>query len=65
MLVLSRKLGEEIVIGDGIRVIVTAIERNKVRIGVVAPPDVRVDREEVYRRLQEFAAPAGIEAVAS
>jgi carbon storage regulator len=55
MLVLSRKLGETIVISDCIKVTVTAIDGNKVRLGIEAPPEVRIDREEVLRRLQEFA----------
>ena len=58
MLVLTRKVGESIVIGGGIRVTVTAIDGNKVRLGIEAPPEVRVDREEVARRLREFAADA-------
>jgi carbon storage regulator len=55
MLVLSRKVGEAIVIGGGVRVTITSINGNKVRIGVEAPPEVRVDREEVARRVREFA----------
>jgi carbon storage regulator len=57
MLVLTRKIGEAIVIDGGIRVIVTAIKGDKVRIGIEAPPDVRVDREEIHRRLAEFDEP--------
>ena len=56
MLVLTRRIGEEIVIGGTIRVTVTSVKGDKVRIGVSAPPNVRIDREEVHRRLQEFAA---------
>ncbi len=55
MLVLTRRIGEEIVIGGNIRVTITAIKGDKVRIGVSAPPDVRVDRAEVHARRQEFA----------
>ena len=51
-----------IVISDSIRVTIIAIQGNKVRIGIDAPPDVRVDREEVARRIQEFAAPRLVEA---
>ena len=50
MLVLSRRLGEEIVIDGNIRVTVVAIKGDKVRLGVSAPEWVAVDREEVYRR---------------
>jgi carbon storage regulator len=51
MLVLSRKLGEEIIIDDHIRVTVVAIHGNQVRLGISAPPDVAVHREEVYRQI--------------
>jgi carbon storage regulator len=64
MLVLTRKVGETIIIGGGIRVTVTAIDGNKVRLGIEAPPEVRVDREEVARRLREFASDAAAEPVA-
>lgn len=50
MLVLTRHIGEEIVIDGDIRISVTAIEGRKVRIGVTAPPCVRVDRAEVHVR---------------
>jgi carbon storage regulator len=57
MLVLTRQIGQEIIINGNIRVTVTSIKGDKVRIGIVAPPEVRIDREEVHRRLQEFAEP--------
>lgn len=47
MLVLSRKKDERILIGDGVVVQVIEVRGDKVRIGIVAPPDVAVDREEV------------------
>lgn len=52
MLVLTRRVGEEIVIGGDIRVTVTAIHGGKVRLGVTAPHVVRVDRHEVHIRRQ-------------
>ena len=55
MLVLTRRVGEEIVIDGGIRITVNAVQGEKVRIGVTAPPDVRVDRAEVHLRRSEFA----------
>lgn len=55
MLVLTRKIGESIIIDGGITVTVVAVNGNKVRIGISAPPDVTVDREEVHVRRQEFA----------
>ena len=61
MLVLTRRIGEEIIIGGSIRVTVTSVKGDKVRIGVSAPPDIRVDRAEVHRRLQEFAGTEAVE----
>jgi carbon storage regulator len=56
MLVLTRRLGEEIVIAGNIQVTVTAIHGDRVRLGVQAPESVRVDRGEVHRRRPESAA---------
>lgn len=56
MLVLTRKLGEQIVIGDGIRVTVVGIGPGRVKIGVEAPPHVRVDRQEIYQKVQQEQA---------
>ena len=47
MLVLSRKKGQSIEIGDGITVTVTQIKGNQVRIGIQAPPEVRIHRNEL------------------
>jgi carbon storage regulator len=49
MLVLSRKHGEAIVIGDGITVTVLAVEGGRVKLGVVAPREVPIHREEIGR----------------
>jgi carbon storage regulator len=49
MLVLSRKLGETVVIGEQIRVTVVAVQGNQVRLGFSAPDDVRIFREELVR----------------
>lgn len=48
MLVLSRKKNEKIMIGDNIQVTVVDIRGDKVRLGIVAPITIEVDREEVY-----------------
>jgi carbon storage regulator len=54
MLVLSRKLGEKIIIGNNVVVTVVKIDRNQVRIGIEAPQDVPVFREEISPiRLEE------------
>ena len=53
MLVLTRKLGEVIRVGDAVSVHVLEVRGNQVRLGVEAPADVRIYREEVYRAIQE------------
>jgi carbon storage regulator len=55
MLVLSRKAGEEILIGGCIRVTVVGVNGNRVRIGIDAPRDLSINREEIHRRYLEFA----------
>jgi carbon storage regulator len=62
MLVLSRKLGEKIVIGDNIIVTVVKIDRNQIRIGIEAPHDVPVYREEIAPK--RTIKPSAAEAVA-
>jgi carbon storage regulator len=59
MLVLSRRIGEEIVIDGSIRVTVMAIRGNRVRIGIIAPEFVRVDRDEVHMRRSAGIAETG------
>lgn len=54
MLVLSRRLGEEIIIGDNIRIVVTDIKGDKVRLGITAPASIPVDRKEVHDRRAQF-----------
>jgi len=54
MLVLSRRIGEEIIINDNIRVTVVAVKGDRVRLGIVAPRDVTVDRSEVHERRMQF-----------
>ncbi len=53
MLILTRKLGESIAIGDNIKICVLGIHGRQVRIGIDAPPDVIVHREEIYLKVQE------------
>lgn len=52
MLVLTRKIGEVIRINDDITITVLAVKNNQVRMGVDAPKEVDVHREEVYQRIQ-------------
>ena len=51
MLVLSRKQDEKIIIGDSITLMVVSIQGDKVRLGIEAPKDVSIHREEVYRAI--------------
>jgi carbon storage regulator len=53
MLILSRKQGEAIIIGDGIRVVVLASDRKGVRIGIDAPAEVSILREEIVTQIAE------------
>jgi carbon storage regulator len=53
MLVLTRKLGEIIRVGDTVTVRVLEVKGNQVRLGVEAPSDVRIYREEVYRAIRK------------
>lgn len=53
MLVLSRKQDEKIIIGDSISLMVVSIQGDKVRLGIEAPKEVTIHREEVYRAIQE------------
>ncbi len=55
MLVLTRRVGEEIVIDGNIHVSIISVRGNHVRIGISAPPNVRVDRREVHDQRAEFA----------
>ena len=51
MLVLTRRLGEGITIGSGIRVVILGIRGNQVRLGIEAPPETEVYRDEIYAKI--------------
>lgn len=52
MLVLTRKLGENIRIGDSVKITVLEVRSGQVKLGIEAPPEVRVHRGEIYARIQ-------------
>ena len=61
MLILTRRVGESVVIGDEIAVTILGVKGNQVRVGVTAPRDVTVHRQEIYERIkseQESPVPA-------
>jgi carbon storage regulator len=53
MLILTRRIGETLVVGDEVTVTVLGVKGNQVRLGVNAPKDVAVHREEIYERIQK------------
>jgi carbon storage regulator len=63
MLILTRKLGESIVIGENVQLSVVEINKNNIKIGINAPKDITIYREEVFKKIKEenkMASTSGI-----
>jgi carbon storage regulator len=52
MLILTRRVGERVMVGDDVTVTVLGVKGNQIRVGIGAPKHVAVHREEIYRRIQ-------------
>ncbi len=53
MLVLTRKLGEKIQIGDDISIVIMEVKGKQVKLGIEAPSNIKVHREEIYQKIQD------------
>ena len=63
MLILTRRVGETVMIGDDVTITVLGVKGNQVRVGINAPKHVAVHREEIYERIKREQQPDGINGV--
>ena len=57
MLILSRRINESVMVGDKIKITVLSVQGRQVRLGITAPKEIAVHREEIYQRIQQERAP--------
>ena len=57
MLILTRRIGESVMIGDDVKISVLGIKGNQIRLGISAPREVAVHREEIFQRIQDEQCP--------
>lgn len=62
MLILTRKVGEKLIIDDNIEVVILEIKGNQIRVGIEAPKEISIFREEVYEKIQAEQVINGTEA---
>lgn len=62
MLILTRRINESVIIGDNVKITVLGVKGNQVRLGIDAPRDVTVHREEIYTRIVEETPNTEVEA---
>ena len=60
MLILTRRVGESVIIGDDVDVTVLGVKGNQVRLGVKAPREIAVHREEIYQRIRREKENSGV-----
>ena len=63
MLILTRRVGEALMVGDKTKIVVLGVKGSQIRLGINAPKDVMVHREEIYNKIQSDDSPEGIKPV--